>query len=181
MRLPKSKKSRIWAGVAALTVLAVIAFGVTAFNLWQDGNAPSASDSKNGKKPIPDGPSGFPTIAGATPTAAIDPATLAKNLKNGDPFGAGGTDNSVHTVTLTFTSDGAAYLGYKLRGGQSDAKVVSKSYSVTRSVHGPLPVAYVVVQALSNATYATCTITIDGAVTNSETAKGRYNVIGCIS
>lgn len=189
MRLPQSTKSRVWLAVAGLGVLVVIAFGITAFNLWQDGNGPSASGSKDGKSGIPAGPSDYPAFEGpsASPSSgaagAFGGALFGKGKSGSDPFASSsGGDTRLHTVTVSIKADGAAYVGYRYRDGRSsNAKVVGRAYSFTRTVRGPLPVAQIGVQVMSTSTYATCSIAIDGTTTVVQTAHGRNNIVVCLS
>lgn len=187
MRLPKTTKSRVWLAIGAITALAVIAFGITAFNLWQDGNDPSASSSKDGKDAIPAGPTDYPTFAGPSVPAgdaasALGGGLFGKTAGSKDPFGTGASDNRLHTVKITISSDGAAYLGYRYRDGKnSDIKVINRSFTYTRTVNGPLPLVQVAVQVLRSATYATCSVAIDGTTTDSATARGTNHVVVCLS
>ena len=185
MQLPKSKKSRIWLALAAVGVIAIVAFGFTAYHLWQDGNAPSGSKADKDKYKIGDAPTGYPTFEGApTPKAGADVlAAKGKVFSNVNPFATGYGDSRLHTVTLSVSGDGALSIGYRFRDGKSgDSKVVNRSFSTTRSVHGPLPVAQIGVQVLSNASYATCSITIDGTTTTSHKSRiGPGHVVVCTS
>ena len=190
MRLPKSTRSRVWLALGALGIVAVIAFGITAYNLWQDGNSPSASGSSKDKTTNPlDGPSDYPTSEGtATPKikglSAKDAALLAsgKGISDKNPFSSSFGDTRLHTVTIRVSGDGAVYVGYRYRDGKaSNSRVISRSFSTSRSVHGPLPVAQVGVQVMTSGTYATCSILIDGVVVNSSTAHGANHVTVCTS
>lgn len=89
--------------------------------------------------------------------------------------------NEVRKVEIRFKSDGALYAGwrYRTKGGEG-SKVASKSLTVSKTVKGGLPTAVAAVQALSTATYATCTIYVDGVVVSTQTAKGANHVTVCV-
>jgi hypothetical protein len=99
----------------------------------------------------------------------------------GNPFGASSGDNKAHKVEIRFSSDGAFYAGwrYRTKGGEG-LKVGDRSLVVGKTVRGGLPVAQVAVQALRTATYATCSIVVDGVVVATETAKGANHVTVCV-
>lgn len=106
----------------------------------------------------------------------------SKDLTDGlaNPFSRSFGSNRLHTVTLRIVSDGAVNVGYRYRGGEGDGQqLANRSLTLTRTVRGPLPVAQVAVQVLSNATYAKCSISIDGIVVNSYTASGGGYVAVC--
>lgn len=186
MRLPQTTQSRVWLGLGALGVLSVIAFAITAFSLWQDGNSPSNSASKSGNTAIPAGPGGFPTSKG-TASAGKSASALAqfangKGLNGADPFANSSGIVQNHKVTITATGDAAVYVGYRFRDGKgSDLRVINKSFSFTRTVRGSLPVAQVAVQVLNNGTYATCSIALDGVTVISSTARSSGHVTICTS
>lgn len=52
---------------------------------------------------------------------------------------------------------------------------------MTRSIKGPRYVAEMAVQVYPTATYATCTLYIDGVKISSKTAKGNYHVAVCLA
>ncbi len=188
MRLPKTTKSRVWLAVGALTALAVIAFSITAYNLWQDGNTPSASKAKTDKNAIPAGPTGYPTFsdsstptAGASSTAFGSSNSFGKGVAGANPFATSiAGDTGPHVVTITVTSDVAAYVGYRYRDKKAGGtKVVGRSFSITRTVPGSRPSGQVGVQVPPNSTYATCSIAIDGKTVVTRRVDGVYGVVVC--
>lgn len=196
MRLPQTTKSRVWLAVGVVTVAAIVAFGMAAYSLWQDGNVPSTSSSKESKHAIPPGPTGYPTFSGPSTAvpggvskipglSASEAALLAsgKGISTDKPFASGFGDTRLHKVTVSVTGDGALNIGYRFRDGKdADSRVVTRSFSYTRSVHGPLPVVQIGVQVLYNATYATCSITIDGTTTvTRRSATGPGHIAVCTS
>lgn len=99
-----------------------------------------------------------------------------------DPFSQPGSSdpNEVHSVTVSASANDAIYVGYRFRDGKgSGLKVATRSFSLTRSVKGSLPVAQVGAQAIGSSTSVTCTITVDGVVTARYTAKGGGGVAVC--
>jgi hypothetical protein len=98
-----------------------------------------------------------------------------------DPFAKSTGDDTPHKVQIKFTSDGALYAGwrYRTKGGEG-VKVAEKSLTVGKTVRGGLPAAQAAVQVLRTATYATCTIYIDGVAVTTQTAKGANHVTVCV-
>jgi hypothetical protein len=98
-----------------------------------------------------------------------------------DPFASESSDQSVHKVVIRFTSDGALYAGwrYRTKGGEG-SKIAARTLEVSKTVQGGLPVAQAAVQVLQTATYAKCTIIVDGVAVTTQTAKGVNHVTVCI-
>lgn len=129
-------------------------------------------------------PAGEPAVTDvptSTPTPSQDNPLALLGKGAGDPFATTSGDTSKHRVTVTFTSDGSLYAGYRFRNGGDGIQVADKTLTITRTVRGPLPVALAGVQALGNATYATCEIQVDGVTTIKQTAKGTNYVTVCTS
>lgn len=98
-----------------------------------------------------------------------------------DPFAKAIGDSSMHKVTITFTSDGPMYLGYRYRSGKTGVRVANHSFSSTKNERGPLPVVELAVRVIGTSTYAKCSITIDGTEVESQTAKGSGHITVCLS
>jgi hypothetical protein len=151
---------------------------------------------------IGSGDSDNPPAASPTSTPAIgngnDDGKFTEHPKSGtsevvsagqNPFGknAGNpflpSDNRVglHTVTVTATSDGAMNIGFRFRGGHGDGKkIAGETFSLTQKVRGGLPIGQIGVQVLYNATYATCSVLVDGVVVASgRTDEGPAHVVVC--
>ena len=86
----------------------------------------------------------------------------------------------MHQVSISFASDGAMYTGYRFRNGGEGLKVADGTLSVSRDVHGPLPVAQSAVQVLGTAACVTCTIAVDDVVVTRQTARGENHFVVCI-
>lgn len=98
-----------------------------------------------------------------------------------DPFAKAIGDSSIHKVTISVTSDGAVYVGYRYRSGGTGLKVMDQTFSRTQNERGPLPVVELAVRVIGNSTYATCTVTIDGTKVVSQTAKGGGHITICLA
>jgi hypothetical protein len=110
-----------------------------------------------------------------------DGLNSALNAGGSDPFADGSSDQTVHKVVIRFTSDGAMYTGWRYRTkGGGGTKIASRTLEVSRTVQGALPVAQAAVQVLQTATYAKCTIIVDGVEVTTQTAKGVNHVTVCI-
>lgn len=99
-----------------------------------------------------------------------------------DPFAGNGSPSStVHNVVVRATSDGPiGRFGYRLRSAESKLVTSSrKSWSAEFDVRGPRPVAQIAVQVSSGATYARCTIFVDGKQSSSYVARGVNHVVVC--
>ncbi|KQV73730.1 hypothetical protein ASC61_01140 [Aeromicrobium sp. Root344] len=97
-----------------------------------------------------------------------------------DPFGGEASDRRIYRVVITISSTGPAYIGYRYRDHRAmQTRVIDNSFTVSRSVRGPLPVAQAVAQVLERGSSATCRISVDGVVVSERTATGRYKVTVC--
>lgn len=96
-----------------------------------------------------------------------------------DSFGKYLGDTGPHKVRITVTSDGAIYVGYRFYKGSQGLKYANKSFSVSETVKGGRGVAQVGAQVLDTASYATCSISIDGVVVTTNRASKRFAVAVC--
>lgn len=149
-----------------------------------DGSDPATSKDRTGSqasvpfgtdtneveavKPLPS-----PTPS-PTPTAQADTSLGFKK-----PFGKAAGDNTPHSVTITIKSDGAVYIGFRFYQGTKGYRFANRSFTITRTVHGAKPLAQVGVKYESNATYATCSISVDGVVINSNRTGKKFAVTVC--
>ncbi|MEJ7635176.1 hypothetical protein [Aeromicrobium sp.] len=87
-----------------------------------------------------------------------------------------------HRVRVEATSDGSSYLGFLYRDG-AGAGVVFRpgGFSTTRTVRGELPAAKLAVQVMPDASFATCTIYIDGKRADRRTATRRGDIVVCLA
>lgn len=177
-RSTRRKLDKIGLASAAVGAVVLVAFGLSTLRGGDSDGDPSA-DSTEAFVPyetevLPE----EPTITPSTPASGKSPALLTDALDSVGKFGKGG-DNSVHKVVLTAKSDGGIYVGYRLRGGREGIQVAEKKFAYSNSARGPLPIAQLGVQILSTATYATCTISVDGVVVSTKTVRGTYRVLVC--
>ncbi len=97
----------------------------------------------------------------------------------GDPLKLAGTGTVVHDVTITLTSDGPMKYVYRTQHGDTAVRVANRQTSVNYKLRGPRAVAQAYVQQLDGASYATCSISIDGERVSTATAKETYQVVVC--
>jgi hypothetical protein len=178
-------KSHKWASTAVAAGVLLIA---AAFIPWGGGGSDESAHPAPTARPTIDnglfdpGETGGLKVGAKSGTSQdFAPGEKPFGTGDGDAFGVSNTDNKLHTVTVSATSDGAMSIGYRFRGGNGDGfKVAGKTFSFTTKVRGGLPVTQIGVQILSNATYAACSITIDGVVTTTgKTTKGPGYVVVC--
>lgn len=163
------------AGVVLIAVAVIISAGG-----GNSGSSPAASPTAT----LPPA-SDTGTDDSRPPTDGPTPSTLG-NLPG---FSAGSSDThayafsigdtKIHTVTLTINTDGQAYLGYQFRYGQPHKVIGNNSFSITKHLRGPSPIAQVAGQVVGNATYTTCAIYIDGKKAISHTVRGLNNIAFC--
>lgn len=96
-----------------------------------------------------------------------------------DPLANAAGDTRLHDVTVTLRSDGPIRWLFRTRSGDSAPQDANRSVSFTRRIRGPLPAAQIFVQVIPRSSYATCTISIDGVVVESVTAKKAYQAVAC--
>lgn len=187
--LVKFIKGHKWAVAAVAAGVLLIA---AALIPWGGGDkpdkpaahAPTSRPTVDNGKFDPNDTGGLKAGAKSGTSQVIAPGgdnPFAKSNKDTDQFGVSDIDNKLHTVTMTATSDGAMNIGYRFRGGHGDgAKIASRNFSFTNKVRGGLPVSQIGVQTLSNGSYVTCSITIDGVeVSSAKTTKGPGYVVVC--
>lgn len=97
----------------------------------------------------------------------------------GDPLKLAGTGSIVYNVTITLTSDGPMRYVYRFHDGDTPVRTANGRTSITRKLRGPRAVAQGYVQRMEGATYASCSITIDGVVVDTNTARKLYQVTAC--
>jgi hypothetical protein len=169
-------------------VLGVIAFAVSLL-LWT-GNAPTPTAvviiTPSDTAPV----SGLPTAptqdpsTGSSTGAASGPlgGLLGQSFPNSLSANPGGLP--YHSIRIEITSDGEiAAFGYLVAYGHPSRYVANWLKSpvvVDTSGRSGGIVADVGAQAASNATYVTCTLTIDGAVRSQHTAHGPYSFTVCL-
>jgi hypothetical protein len=181
MKLSHSFKQRTAVAVSALAIVVAV---LAALMIWND----SSGSSDAGPKASGGDDGGFDsslrdtvqTDPNASDFTSSDDPLNPVTVGSSDPFAGAFGDNKLHTVTLRATSDGAMSTGYRFRHHKGDgSQVVSKSLTITRQVRGSLPVGQIGVQVLSNATWATCSVTIDGTEVSSHRANGPGHVVVC--
>lgn len=188
MRSRKSTKRRIWPIVVALLLVAVVVIAGIDHKLRSETATPLATPTYPATVQDPDVPSDVSSDAPSSESSSAASSgggsllALGKSFSATDPFASRAGDTRMHSVTITITADGAAYAGYRYRDGKrSDVRIVDRRFSITRSVRGPLPIVQIGVQVMSNSTWATCSIAIDGTTTNSQTVRGVNHVGVCTS
>jgi hypothetical protein len=167
-------------GAIALGVILLLAGGYAMLHGGSDGKA--ATDDPTATLP-PESDAG--TDDSLPPSDGASPSTLA-NLPG---FSSGSSDThayaftigdtKIHTVTLSITTDGPAYLGYQFRNGKPHKVLGKNSFSITQHLRGPSPIAQVAGQVVGSDSYTTCAIYIDGKKAISKTVRGLNNIAFC--
>ena len=174
---------RVAIAVAIVAAVGIAVFCVRAYSLWQDGStdAPSTSGSRSGSAAGSGSEPARPTSGVLSRENSPELAkSSSKSAATGDPFANSYGSDKKYTVKLVIETDAAANVGYRYRDGKGDGQqVIEKSFSKTRTVRGPLPVAQIGVQALGNSTYVRCSIYVDGIKVISYKAKGAGHVAVC--
>jgi hypothetical protein len=171
-----------------LATAAVVAVFLVALIAWVGnpfGKGPSVPTTERGTA-TPDTSSSASPTTGA-PSTSIIPAITS--LSNGLPplplsTDINGADHGHHVVTVSSTSDqNILALVYYVRGGQPESAsytFLKSPMSVTTPGTGDGLIAEIGAQAGPDATQVTCTVSVDGKVTASNTAKGPYGVAFCV-
>ena len=165
-------------------VVGAVVVVVSGFLMVRGGSTadPSVSDSGGSDAFVPyDDPTVDPAAIEKTePTpepGGKNPLTVVS--KGNEGWGKTTGDTGPHEVTISVTSDGAIYVGYRFWKGKSGLKFAEKSFSTTQTVHRGRGVAQVGAQVLDTATYATCTISVDGVVVTTNRASKKLAVAVC--
>lgn len=119
-----------------------------------------------------------PPVEDAPATTSDIQSALTENFTGLGGSGYTGRYNG-HSLTFTVTSeDPIGTWGYIVPTSTDHSygldETTRTSTSVTTTVYGPPAYARVFVQAGYEGTAITCTITVDGRVTDQRTARGRY-------
>jgi hypothetical protein len=159
-------------GAAVLLVLALI---VWRHDGSSDGGAATGSGSGDGTGALLP-----PQVAANADDESLD--SLLKGTK--DPFDPTTVSNrgAKHRVTVQATSDGTMYLGFLYRDGKGAGVYLKTfSYETSRGIRGELPSAKIAVKMLADATYARCTILIDGKKAVSHTIHKANKITVCLA
>ena len=196
----RPKLTAALAGVVALAVLVLV------FVLANSGDKPSTKEPADFGAPLPTAPTRapvkLPTTTPTPSTAAEVQAAAQKAFKKfGQGFSAGGLTSGQlnmpglaggsiykylpkHTLTLRATSEAPiGTVGYiaptSLRKPTGIYKRVGTSWSVTTTVYGDPDYAQVFLQAGARGFPITCTILVDGHVTEQRSTEGPYGQMVC--
>lgn len=168
--------------IISMAVLSVIVAILAALSYWQGSSASSSNDGDIGSG-RPAAGSGSAAGAVASEDSLEDPSEETRDEYGfGGAFSTGyGSSSVVHKVTFRATSDGpVGVVGYVVRRGKIEgADSASTSWSLSRDVRGPRPVAQMAVQVKGTPSYVKCSISVDGKVWSSYTARGTNNVVIC--
>jgi hypothetical protein len=127
--------------------------------------------------------------SGPSSSGAGLPRTGANGFPSNFPIGGSNVLNiktgATHRVTLVATSDSSILrLLYYVRGGNpQEGRYTEVSSPVTISTigHGGGPIAEIWMQSGIYAHVVSCSITVDGYVRSTDTARGPHNVAICIA
>ncbi|GAA3512163.1 hypothetical protein GCM10022234_03420 [Aeromicrobium panaciterrae] len=184
-RSTRRKLDKIGLATIAVGVVVMGAFGLK--TLMDSGSDPAAG--------TPDGQAFIPYETDLEPETTITPSTpattpipLTGTVGDEDPlagvrrFGIAGDDNTPHKVTITLQSDGSMYFGFRFYKGDEGYRYASRKISITNTVRGSRTLVQVGVKYQQNATYAKCTISVDGVPIVSRSTKGtKYQVTVCVA
>jgi hypothetical protein len=197
----RPKLTAALAGAAALAILLLVVV------LSSSGNKPS-SDGTDFGAPLPTEPTRAPvtlptTSPSASPsTAAQVQAAAQKAFRQfGHGFSSGGLTSGQlnmpglqggsvykylprHSLTLRVTSEAPiGTVGYivptSLRNSSGIIKNVKTAWSLTTTAYGDPDYAQIFVQAGARGFPITCTITVDGHVTEHRSTEGPYGQMVC--
>lgn len=183
--LPSSRRSRRRA-VVGITVLSVVGV-VAAFVFWPHDDVGTPLDTGMGPHSAV-GPGAAASSTGSGAAGATGAAgALGANGSAGDIFGPTSvTSNTasgpqVHNVLFRATSDGTlGPVAYRVRGGRTQTmKSAGSPLNIRRSVKGPRPVAQMAVQVAPGASFARCSIYVDGKLLSTFVARGPNSVVVC--
>lgn len=181
MHIPRSRGGRTALVATVLgTVLLLVGGYLVLFD--ESSKTPTSAEGLSaGTQPFQPGEDEIPESLEdlVNPAKIGESAVTGVSQGAGNPFGNTAGDRRFHTVQITLRSDGAMYIGYRYRDKSGGLKIAERTLVVNHRVRGPLPVAQVAVQVLDTATFATCSIAIDGVTVTQSTARGSHHVAIC--
>lgn len=184
-RSTRRKLDKIGLASIAVGVVVLGAFGLK--TLMGSGSGPESSESSE-QAFIPYETTLLPETTITPSTPAPSPTPLTGTVGDEDPlagvhrFGIAGDDNTPHKVTITLQSDGSMYFGFRFYKGDEGYRYASNKISITNTVRGSRTLVQVGVKYQQNATYAKCTISVDGVPIVTHTTKGtKYQVTVCVA
>lgn len=176
-RSTRRKLDKIGLATVSAGVVVLAAFGLK--TLMDSG--PDPESSRSGEQAfIPYETTVLPetTITPSTPASSPTPLT---GTVGDDPlagvggFGPGQADIAPHKVTVSITSDGAVHLGFRFYKGGSGYRFADRTFSMTKTVRGTRPyLAQVAAKLQPTATWAKCSISVDGVVVVRGSTSEKY-------
>ena len=149
--------------------------------LVNDSSAPDSSAGSTPGIPLPlDSPEDTPSPSEdvVDPDGTDDQPGWGTSA-GGNSFTDVPRNDQIHDVTITLRSDGPMKYMYRFHTGDIGPKDANRSASITKKLRGPRAVAQVFVQVLGSSSYATCTMSIDGEIVSTTTARTTYQVVAC--
>lgn len=169
-----------------MAAMSVVLLVIAGYMFWHgdSGESPRASDNYTDST-VGSDPTTTPAEPETSPSVSKENAISAGGL-GGDPFSTSYEfDNTMHKVVFRATSDGPlGWIGYRVRVGSKGGKVhtltsAQSSWSTGLNVNGPRPLAQMAVQVSANASYARCTVFVDGKQASTFVAHGTNSVVVC--
>lgn len=108
-------------------------------------------------------------------TSAAPPIGATPAPSDGDSAPSDGK----HKVRITVESDGKVKVGFKFIDGDQGIKDANRSFSLNKTVQGDAALAQVGVELGTGATYATCTISVDGVKKSTRRTTATAQVVIC--
>lgn len=174
--------------IMALLVMAVVlvVLFVPLPNSGDDARAGDRSPPTLGPRPSPDAtePASNGTKVRETSPQGAPPTAMTLEARPGLLGEGASRSTAVHDVTLTVTSDAPVWvLGYLVPTSPDRSygkvKKPGSSWSMSTVVTGPPDYAQIFAQSGPKATRITCTVSVDGRVTERRTATGPYGQLFC--
>ena len=196
-------RPKLTAAIAGVVGLAIVAL---VFVLANSGNKPSSKEPSDFGAPLPTVPTRAPVklpTTSAGPTSAADAQKAAHDAlkKFGHGFSSGGLTSGQlsmpglqggsiykylprHTLTLRASSEAPiGTVGYiaptSLRNSSGIIKNVKNYWTLTTTVYGDPDYAQLFLQAGARGYPITCTILVDGHVTEHRSTEGPYGQMVC--
>ena len=178
---------RRWAGPVAVLAAFAVVLALWTFTGRVSPDKVDASQRSSASSDLPPGesPSHPPSSSpDASPSSGSSPAPTDLPLNGQNTVDI--TTGAQHQVTITASSDTAIWrLLFYVRGGKPNSGHYTEVHSpvrvstVGRADNGPI--AEVWMQASVYATQVSCSISVDGRVRSTDTARGPHNVAICIA
>lgn len=169
MRMPDLSRRQVMAIVAIIAGLVAITLALIGGSGSSGSGGPDRSRSIDPVAPLDPNDKNPGKFTGEDPLAGA-----------GDPFSSSFGAKGPRKITVRVSGNGPLGVGIRYRGGHKTVRVVSRAYSVTRTVKGGSPSAIVGIRLGPHTNHGSCSILVDGVKVASRSIGDPFGVTTCV-